>query len=225
MNDSRKKMNNVYLAVIIIAVIAMLVMIIGYVGHLKDEKETAVLTETEEDTSLKEAYKEDKILVSVSTETIADGLNNMGFLVTQEYYFTQVETYTKEKDILFNVLKSSSELVYSYDGSVFAGIDFEKITLSKDDSNKKIIVDLPDAEIQTVTVDKDTFKVYSEKDYIWNPLDISDYNLSLSEFEDAAREKAIDSGILDRAEEQAEIIISNFISNFPSANGYKVEFK
>jgi hypothetical protein len=85
-----------------------------------------------------------------------------------------------------------------------------------------IIVDVPKAEIQTVSIDKDSFKVFSEKESMWNKLNISDYNDSLAEFEKAAKEKAIENGILDRAQERAEELILQFVSKYQGTSDYRI---
>ena len=213
---TKNKMYFVVIAICVVAVIALGIDSLMNLGKAPD-----VITVNETPAAVK--TDDEKVLVSVSTETIREGLANMGLLITQEYSFTQVEKYTKEKK-LFNVLPSSSELLYSYDGSVMAGIDFEKIEIKKDDSAKTITITLPKSEIQTVTIDKDTFQLYSEKDSLWNPIRVEDYNLSLAEFEKTARQKALDGGILERSDEQAKVLVQNFISNFPAAAGYEIIF-
>ena len=82
-----------YISVIALAFIVAVVLCIKYRSDLADRQASNSGTP-----SL--APKEDKVLVTIDVETIEDGLENMGILVTQEYYFTQVETYTKEKKIL-----------------------------------------------------------------------------------------------------------------------------
>jgi hypothetical protein len=161
--------------------------------------------------------------VTIQTRILKDGLENMGFLVTQEYYFTQVETYTKEKTFL-KFLTSSSEFVYSYDGKVYAGVDFSKIDISTEESEKTIHVKLPAAEIQSVSIDRDTFQIYSEKDHLWNELTLEDYNASLEAYEVAALEQAQANGILERADEQARVLVTNFVHGFEEAVDYKVVF-
>lgn len=220
MNISENTKKKICLGIIAVAVLAMILLGIDYrITKKKNAEDIAVSAPAKPDKK-----SEEKVLVTVSTETIRDGLANMGTLVTQEYYFTQVEKYTKEKTIL-QFINSSSEFIYSYDGTVTAGIDFEKIEIKKDDNEKKLTVVLPDSEIQTVTIDKDTFKIYSEKDSLWNPLKLEDYNISLSEFEAAAKQKAVDNGILERSDEQAQLLVSNFISNIPTASDYEIVFE
>jgi hypothetical protein len=220
MNISKRTQNLFYLGVIILSIIVMIILGTTYMIDKKSATDEASGSATV--ATLKK--KEDKVKITVSTETIQDGLTNMGVLITEEYYFTQVETYTKEKKVLFGI-NSSSEFVYSYDGKVMAGIDFEQIEIEKDDEKKTITVKIPHSTIQSTTIDTDTFKVYSEKESLWNPLKLEDYNMSLSEFEDAAQQKALDNDILEKADDQAQKLIRNFIGNFPSASGYEIKFE
>lgn len=219
MDFIKQHRNQIYIGVTIIASILVLVLCLDFKIRRDAERNEAAMTAT----TIKEKEKKDKVVISVSTDTIQDGLANMGVLVTQEYYFTQVEKYTKEKTFLKFII-SSSEFMYSYDGAVMAGVDFEKIKIKTDEDRKIITVDMPDSEIQAVTIDKDTFKIYSEKDSLWNPLKLEDYNISLVEFEDAAKEKAIASGILGRSDEQARNLVREFISSLPNTGEYTISF-
>ena len=219
MDFIKQHRNQIYIGVTIIASILVLVLCLDFKIRRDAERNEAAMTAT----IIKEKEKKDKVVISVSTDTIQDGLANMGVLITQEYYFTQVEKYTKEKTFL-KFITSSSEFMYSYDGAVMAGIDFEKIEIKTDEDRKIITVDMPDSEIQAVTIDKDTFKIYSEKDSLWNPLKLEDYNISLVEFEDAAKEKAIASGILGRSDEQARNLVREFISSLPNTGEYTISF-
>ncbi len=219
MEKIKKYLGFFYIAILFAAIVLAIVLLTDF---QKDRDSSEVVENPGEGITIEKG--EEKVLVSVSTETIQSGLENMGFLVTQEYYFTQVEKYTKEKK-LFNLIDSSSEFMYSYDGAVFAGVDFEKITVTKDDSTKTITVDIPDAEIHTVSVDKSTFQVYSEKESLWNPLNLDDYNISMDEFEKTAKNKALESGILERADEQARVLVSNFVANFPATSDYEVVYE
>jgi nitrogenase molybdenum-cofactor synthesis protein NifE len=83
----------------------------------------------------------------------------------------------------------------------------------------------PDSEIQAVTIDRDTFRIYSERESLWNPLKLEDYNISLAEFEDAAKEKALANGILERSDEQAQKLVREFAGSLPNTSGYTIEFR
>lgn len=219
MESIRKNLNKIYIGVAAAAILIAIVLCVDYGISRKAEKSESTQTAT----TIAEKEKKDKVYISVSSETIREGLANMGILMTQEYYFTQVERYTKEKTFL-KFITSSSEFMYSYDGAVMAGVDFEKIRIVKDEDQKKITVSMPKSEIIAVTIDKDTFKIYSEKESLWNPLKLEDYNISLVEFENTAKEKALASGILERSDEQARNLVREFIVSLPNTAEYKVEF-
>jgi hypothetical protein len=128
MDFIKQNRNRIYLGITIAALVLAVILCIDYSARRKAEKSEAAQTAT----TRTEKEKKDKVLISVNTGTIRDGLADMGVLITQEYYFTQVETYTKEKNI-FLVIPSTSAFTYSYDGAVMAGVDFEKILVETDD--------------------------------------------------------------------------------------------
>ena len=81
---------------------------------------------------------------TITAETIRDGLNEMGFLLTEEYYFTEVVSFSSIKKLLGIEWKfTESSFLASYDGVVEAGIDCTKITVEKDEEQKTILVTLP----------------------------------------------------------------------------------
>ena len=211
--------NQIYIGITILALVVAIVLSLDFSARRKAEREEAAQTVT----TIKEKEKKDRAVITVNTKTIQDGLVNMGFLVTQEYYFTQVETYSKDKNILF-VIPTTSGFTYSYDGAVMAGVDFAQIKIETDADRKFITVKMPASEIQAVTIDKDTFKIYSEKDSLWNPLKLEDYNISLVEFENAAKDKAVASGILERSDEQARNLVREFIASLPNTGEYTISF-
>ena len=219
MNDLKQPKNIVYISVISVALVLSLILGIIYIAG--KSKEAAPDSASERATL---APKEDKVVVSVNVETVEDGLRDMGTLITQEYYFEQVETYSKSKKIAW-IFDSTSEIAYSYEGTVTAGIDFTKIELEKDEENKTVKVIIPPSEIQNVDIDTSSFKVFSEKESLWNPIKLEDYNMSLQEFEKTAEKKALDSGILERSDEQAELLINGFIRNYSALDDYKVEME
>ena len=220
MDSIKQNLNKIYIGVTAAAIVIALVLCVDYGIRRNTEKSESIQTAT----TIAEKEKKDKVYISVSTETIQDGLADMGVLLTQEYYFTQVEQYTKEKTFL-KFITTSSEFIYSYDGHVLAGVDFGKIQIGKDEDRKIITVSMPKSEIIAVTIDKDTFKIYSEKESIWNPLKLEDYNISLVEFENAAKEKAQAGGILRRSDEQARSLVREFIISLPNTSEYTIEFK
>ena len=100
MDFIKQHRNQIYIGVTIIASILVLVLCLDFKIRRDAERNEAAMTAT----TIKEKEKKDKVVISVSTDTIQDGLANMGVLITQEYYFTQVEKYTKDRQRYFQNL-------------------------------------------------------------------------------------------------------------------------
>ena len=216
MNKFKSIANYIYIGIIAVS------MVLAIVLFARFEKERAAEPVTDTATTLATLEKKENVKITVNVETIQDGLQDMGTLITQEYFFTQVEQYTKEKKVL-SVFNTSSGFTYSYDGTVTAGIEFGEIKVSSDEDAKMIMIELPHSTIQTVNIDTKTFKVYSEKDSLWNPLKLEDYNISIGEFEEEAKDRAIKNGIIEKSDDQAKTLITNFIKNFPNVSDYGIE--
>jgi len=221
------KKNWPYLALCAVAVIVMIVLLISeFAGKTKETTVSSVpFTSSAERrvvTIEKETYVE--VEKEITSEMIAEGLNDMGTMITAEYEFTQVENYTKTKTYL-NFINTQSSFIYSYDGVVSAGIDFTKVKVVKNDQAKTVTVTMPKSTIQYTDIDYDSFQMYSEKEGMWNPISIQDYNDSMVEFEKNAKEKAEKKGLLKKADENAQNIVSNFVNTILDDPEYKVVFK
>ena len=160
----------------------------------------------------------------ITSEIIEDGLRDMGFLITEEYYFTEVIDYSKVKK-LFNLIKlgfTESYYIASYDGRCEAGIDFTEVKVEKNDSDKSIIVTIPKAVIHSISIDTGSFKLYDEKHGIGNAITAQEYNDSLVELEESAKEKAVERGVLKEADKNAKAIVTNFVSSLGTLDNYTV---
>ena len=162
----------------------------------------------------------------ISGEVIEDGLRDMGFLVTEEYFFTEVVSFSSVKK-LFKTIKlgiTESSYLASYDGVIAAGLDFEKIRVEKDDEAKTVTVRLPKSEVKYLDIDPESFVLYSEKEGLCNRISVTDYNDSLIELEKTAEEKALERGILKRADENAKLVVSNFVNSLIDTSAYTVRY-
>lgn len=217
MDIKNKKLLNL-LGIILIIIFGVSSIFLIKTSHLKSTDSNSTFQNL-----VPKSYDDSNTTYTTDFSIIEDGLNNMGFLITQEYYFTQVEEYTKEKQIAFWTSKSS--FTYSYDGVVEAGVDFSKVKVSANDKEKIITITIPDSEIHTVTIDENSFKEYDSDNKFWNPIKPKDLNNAQKEFKEKAKANAIDKGVLERADTQAETIIKNFVAQLIDMSEYSIEFK
>ncbi len=205
-------------------IIIFLLILIATVGgtfyYTKTKYETVKVEETKEENLITETK------VEITGETIREGLMDIGELATEEYYFTRVETYDSSKNYKgFKVPFTQSKFVYSYDGVVKAGIDFANIAVEKDELAKVITVILPKSDILDCNIDTDTFKLYDEKNSAFNKFSVTDFNNTLDKMLDEAKADAIEKGVLERADANAQMIIKNFLLSTYTVDDYYIDVK
>ena len=222
--EDNKKLKTIYIVICIFLSIIIIWLLVGMLNN-RNNTDNASLKDIVEKQSDKKLFDDSPVveeIVTVNTEIIKDGLKEMGTLITQEYYFTQVEEYKSTERVW--IFDSKASFIFSYDGVVTAGIDCNDIEITKDDEAKIINVKIPKSNIIGVNIDHDSFKIYEEKEGLWNKRDMTKYNNSIIEFENEAKNKAINKGIIDKADENAKTLIESFIYSLIEDNVYSIEF-
>lgn len=225
---NEKKLYLVILAVFLVAIVTLLAVWSAGKNRERADAVSAVVPPASEP-EIKVVYRDKEVAKLVEVEkvitgdVIQDGLNDMGFLVTEEYFFTEVMSFSSVKNFLgFDLGITESSFLASYDGTVTAGVDFRGVKVEKDEEKMTVSVRIPAPVIQNVTIDPDSFVLYSEKDGIGNHVSVSDFNASIAALKDGAEQKAAERGVLERAGENAEKLIRDFVSTLADPAQYRL---
>ena len=162
----------------------------------------------------------------IAIMNIEGTIKDIGELATAEYGYTIAQTTDKPnmKVVGFEIPFTSSKVIYSYEGLIKAGIDFNKIEVTVNEANKTIFIELPDAEILSSEVDFDSLIVYDAKYNPFNVFTFSDMNLGLTALKEKAEESAITNGLLIRAADNAQSILRTTVMSFYDPGEYNIEF-
>ena len=161
----------------------------------------------------------------ISSRTVEFGLKSIGELATQAGYFTSVQTINGSRDVFgVTVPFTQSKYIYSYDGVVKAGINFNEVQVSLNDINNIMTVTIPAPYIIDVTVDEDSLVVYDESKNIFSPLKLNEVRESISIMKQEVTEKAISNGILINAKNNAELLITGFLQGSFPQETYTINF-
>ena len=164
--------------------------------------------------------------LAVSSRVTEMGLRNIGEMATQAGYFTSVQTIEKSRDVFgIEVPGTRSNYVYSYDGEIKAGLNFEEVRVNVNELTRVITVRLPEIRILNVEIKEDSFRLYNDGTNLFTSLKMEDVNESLAELKRNARETAIQNGILKNARENAETLIKSFLASTMDLNVYTVRFE
>lgn len=208
-----------------IALAVLLAFVIVGVGAFllgRSAQRGAVLSEEESGSGVVTEHEE------ISGETIRSGMTDIGELATEEYWFTQVQTYDSSKsaqifDLSFDLPLTRNKFVYSYDGVIKAGVDFAAASVEVDNALRRVTVTLPKARILSSEIDYDSFELYDEQKSIFNPLSVRDVNKSDGELLRSAEKDAIAKGVLTRADENAETLVVNFLRGAFEVRSYAIK--
>lgn len=165
----------------------------------------------------------------ISDEKITEiGFENIGELATQSVTTTTVRVETKDLK-LFNVSipLTQSKYIYTYNTTIKAGINFSDVKWQlgdTDDTSHNIYVDIPEVKTLSADIDLDSFKVLHEENNIFSPITLTEHNDSLIQLRENALSDAINSGLYDRALDNAKTILTSFISQVYPSNEYSIIF-
>ena len=211
-----KKIRNIAIGIIAIILLCCGIFFGTKYYYSRQVKEVEVIREVEK---VKVVEKE----IQISGENIRSSMSNIGELCTAEYNYTHVEQVDSSREIKgFKIPFTTSMFIYSYDGTIKAGIDFTKIKIDKNDTEKVITVTLPKVEIISSEVHHDSFQLYDEKNNIFNPISVADVADSLVDLENSEKEKAIGGGLLDKARDNAITLVENFMHGSYDVGDYEI---
>ncbi len=159
------------------------------------------------------------------SKTSTLGLRDIGELATQAGYFTTVQTIRKSRDVLgLEVPGTRSNYVYSYDGTIKAGVDFSKVEMTVDDAAHQITITFPKFQILSTEIKEDSFVLYNDGSNPFTSLKIEDVNRGNAELKKNAQETALKNGILENARTNAELLIKGFLAGMYDMSVYEVVF-
>lgn len=154
------------------------------------------------------------------------GLMNIGELATQAYHYRAVDTIKKSQELWgWEVPLTGAQSIFSYEGLIRAGYNFEDIGIDVDYDKKSIAVTLPEPYIINNDILSDSLMVYSEDTNIFTPISIEDFNDTQADMKAQGESDAIATGIYESARTNVEVLIKGFLSGAFDLNEFEIVFQ
>lgn len=166
-----------------------------------------------------------KSKTQIKSKTTAFGLKDIGELATQAGFFTNVQTISNPLALLgIEIPLMDNKYIFGYDGVIKAGLNFKDIEVDVNEEQKSIVVRLPQTRILSIEIDEKSFRVFDERENIFNRLKLGDVNNALLALKEEIKATALKNGILENAQTNAMSLIKGF---FIGAYGedYVVEYR
>lgn len=147
---------------------------------------------------------------TITSELINNRLEDAKELTTLKYHYTNMGQFQNQSDFYgWKVPFTTKSFIVSYDGVINAGVDLKDARINVTD--KKIQITIPHAKILSHEIYEDSLQVFLEKDSIFNPIKISDYNDFSMDQKKVVEEKAIEKGLLTEADKKSQEAIKDIL--------------
>ncbi len=227
MDKNKKKFFMVVAVLIFIMIFFILVFVKSY--HKAQQKYQDEITQLEE--KVRDLSDQTATYVVATKEVNIDVINteikDIGELATVEYLYTNATKFSDSKQAFgVDIGFTTKSIIAKWDGCIKAGVDINEVRAELDEKNKQIIVYMPEAKILSHEIEEDSFETLDEKNGLFNAVNVDDVRLMDAEAKKEMEERALESGIITKAFQGAQRIISRLIyTDIVKELGYEVVFK
>lgn len=151
----------------------------------------------------------------ITSTGIGGTFSEIAELSVEEYNFTNVGQFDEEglKFFGIGVPFTGKSFLITYDGVVKAGIpDLSRIDIDIDDAAQTITLTSPKVEVTNAEIDPNSITVYDQSMNPFNQFEVEDLSSFLAIERDNAQQKAIDRGLLERAEARSETLLEAHVT-------------
>lgn len=151
----------------------------------------------------------------ISIELITSEIQDIGELATIQYLYTDAGKFEDPaklfgKEIPFSFTTKS--FIAKWDGIIKAGVNVDEITVDVNNTNKEIIIHMPEAKILSHEIDGESIQTLDEKNGLFNVIKVDDIREFDAMSKEAMEQRAIENGLLDNAYENAKAIIYKLVN-------------
>ncbi len=144
-------------------------------------------------------------------DNLKASIEDIGDLVTVEYNYTDILTYKDSLTLMdMKIPFTDKSYIIKYNGYIKAGVDLSKAVV-KDIKETSVELDVPVATITDSVLDEKSMVILDQKNNIFNPLDLGDYQDTLKKELNARELKAKKDGLLERAQDNADKILRKLL--------------
>ena len=144
-------------------------------------------------------------------DNLKASIEDIGDVVTVEYNYTDILTYKDSLTLMdMKIPFTDKSYIIKYNGYIKAGVDLSKAVV-KDIKETSVELDVPVATITDSVLDEKSMVILDQKNNIFNPLDLGDYQDTLKKELNARELKAKKDGLLERAQDNADKILRKLL--------------
>ena len=158
----------------------------------------------------------------ITNELLSQRLTAVSELATLEYHYTNMGKFENQVDFYgWKVPLTKKSFIVAYDGVIKAGVDAAAI--EADVRGRQVTVTLPQAQILSHEIDDESLEIFDESQFIFNPMQISDYTGFTRDQRGKIEARAIENGLLAEAQAKAADAVEQLLRLAPGMEEYEIK--
>lgn len=225
-NRFRRMFTSIIIGIIVLLVVAGFAWFTGKnQAHQAAQDEISTLKSTVQELQDEiEKLKNEPVVVTpvspkIDLQLLHSKIESISELATVEYLYTDASEFSSSLHIVnWNVPGTKKSFILKWDGIIKAGVDLARVELKllenkshEENAKQTLVVYVPAAKILSYEIDEDSVEVLNESSNIFNPITVNDKVSFDSVTKKAMESRAIENGLLDKAQENAEEILTQLI--------------
>ena len=225
-----KALQKVKLIGSIVVVAGLGVSLLGNFLQYRDRKKSdaaveAALIQIEADRQKEEETEKATEPLLLAKETLEELLSSASDLVSLKYYYTNVATLTNYKELFGNKVPfTTDEILFTYEGTVCAGIDLSKVQFEIDNEKKRVSIEMPAANIISHELDTSSFEYYNVKNSVSTSISPEELTIKVDELKAEQEAELQDGDFYTEVAENAQTVIEELLTNAAVTEGYSFRF-
>ncbi|MBR2540495.1 MAG: DUF4230 domain-containing protein [Mogibacterium sp.] len=152
-------------------------------------------------------YMHLKAQPKVDAKGLMERLEESSELTVAKNYYTGIAKFSEGTVPLIN----KNGFSMKYEAEIDAGFDLEKVSIEVTDD--QVIVTVPPAEIQSISIDPDSLEFYDNKTSLFKTDRKEATKKALQEAQKDAEANATKKGLLEEADKRAEVIFKGILAD------------
>lgn len=184
------------------------------------QKEHTIKTRENEDLKNRLEEMESKVeemqRLRVEIGTVKEEIRQISKYSAYEFTYTSVMCHSEKNRFMgIDLPLTENNFIATIDGKMNIGIDADRIELSETTDSEgnviRITLQVPHSEILDNYTIQESLKVYDEKNNIFNPVKVTDYQELVTEAEKAEAEKVRQSDLLQKSDEAVKYLLTSHL--------------
>lgn len=223
----KKKVVICSIAVVVILVATVVLFFKGYKSANEKSQQVIFQLEQEIKRLSDQAAVYERASKEINLSVISANIQGVSELATIEYMYTDAGKFSDTVQWLgVDVPFTTKSFIAKWDGVIKAGVNVKEIIVELNEKEKEIIIYMPKAEIFSHEIDADSFQTLDEKAGLFNSIKLKNIREFDAESKENMEKRAIENGILDKATENAENIITKLVNTKPvQEQGYTIKIE